>query len=195
MEGVAVYMDNMIVYGKDMEEHDSNLRGVLKRMENVGLKLNMEKCVFRKAEVNFLRHVVDAQGVRADPEKVCAISDLQEPNNVTELRRALGLINYMSKYIPDLATTGGPLYELLKKERVWTWGEPQKSAFSDLKSLFTKAPVLAHYDLLKDTVVSADASSYGIGGVLLQKHDNSWKPVEEEICPDRKGMPRRCMGM
>ncbi len=177
MEGVAVYMDDVIVYGKDRTEHDNHLKRVLERMESVGLKLNKDKCVFRKTELSFLGHVVDAQGVRADPDKVRAISDLQEPNNVNELRRALGLINYMSKYIPDLATTGGPLYELLKKERAWTWDEPQKSAFCTLKSLLTKAPVLAHYDPFKETAVSADASSYGIGGVLLQKHDNSWKPV------------------
>ncbi|KAI2647390.1 Transposon Tf2-8 polyprotein [Labeo rohita] len=177
MEGVAVYMDDVIVYGKDMTEHDNHLKRVLERMESVGLKLNKDKCVFRKAELSFLGHVVDAQDVRADPEKVRAISDLHEPNNINELRRALGLINYMSKYIPDLATTGGPLYELLKRERAWTWDEPQKNAFSTLKSLLTKAPVLAHYDPAKETAVSADASSYGIGGVLLQKHDNSWKPV------------------
>lgn len=80
-------MDDVIVYG-------------LKSMERVSHKLN--KCMFKKTELSCLGHIVDAQGVRADPEKVCAICELQDPNNVTELRRALGL-NYMGKYIPNLA--------------------------------------------------------------------------------------------
>nr|XP_023665577.1 uncharacterized protein K02A2.6-like [Paramormyrops kingsleyae] len=177
LDGVAVYMDDVIVYGQDETEHDKRLKDVLKRMESVGLKLNKEKCMFKKTQLSFLGHIVDAQGVRADPEKVRAISELQDPNNVRELRRALGLINYMGKYIPNLATEGGPLYELLKAKSVWAWDQPQKRAFGNLKNALIKAPVLAHYDLARETVVSADASSYGIGSVLLQKHDSSWKPV------------------
>lgn len=91
MEGVAAFKDGVIMYRKDQTVHYNHLKRVLERMEIVGLKLNKDKCVFRKAESSFLGHVVDAQGVRADLGKVRAISDLQKPNNVNRLRMALGL--------------------------------------------------------------------------------------------------------
>ena len=128
LEGVAVYMDDIIVHGKDMSSHDVCLQNTLERMEQAGLKLK-EKCVFRQPELRFLGHIVDASGVRADPEKIKAITQLKEPTDIHKLRRALGMINYMSKYIPDLASAAGPLYDLLKGGTAWTWDHPQKRAF------------------------------------------------------------------
>lgn len=87
MEGVAVYKDGVIMYRKDQTVHYNHLKRVPERMESVGLKLNKDKCVFRKADLSFLGHVVDVQGLG----KVRAISDLQEPNNVNGLKKALGL--------------------------------------------------------------------------------------------------------
>ena len=94
-----------------MTSHDVCLRNTLERMEQAGLKFNKEKCLFRQPELRFLGHIVDASGVRADPEKIKAIMQLQEPTDIHKLKRALGMINYMSKYIPDLAAAAGPLYD------------------------------------------------------------------------------------
>lgn len=87
------------------------------------------------------------------------------------------MVNYLGRYILNLSTVGQPLYELLKNKNAWTWSHAQQNAFEHIKELLTTAPILAYYDMNKPTAVSADASSYGLGGVLLQLHGEQWKPV------------------
>ncbi|KAL6477056.1 hypothetical protein MHYP_G00155550 [Metynnis hypsauchen] len=160
-----------------MTEHDERLQRVLERLESAGLKLNAEKCVLRQRKLHFLGQVIDADGVRPDPAKVSAINNLSPPENVQELKRVLGLVNYLGKYIPNLATVGQPLYELLKSNSVLTWGPAQMSAFQQIKEPLTTSPTLKYYDVSKPTAVSADASSYGIGAVLMQLHGQEWRAV------------------
>ncbi len=116
LRGVSVYMDDIVVHGKDMEEHDLNLQKVLERVESAGLKLNKDKCKLRQEKLNFLGQVVDAAGVRPDPAKVQAIRELAAPGNVHELKRILGMVNYLDKSVLNLSTVGQPLYELLRSK-------------------------------------------------------------------------------
>ena len=104
------------------------------------------------------------------------IENFPQPQNVTELKRFLGMVNHLAKFIPEL-TVAHPLYELLKGDTEWTWGPAQCEAFRNLKTALATAPVYTIYDANKPTIVSADTSSYGLGGVLLQQHGESWKPV------------------
>ncbi len=133
--------------------------------------------MLRKGELHFLGQVINKDGVRPDLDKVSAINKLDQPENAQELQRALGMITYLGKYIPDLSTVAQPLYELLKSDAVWLWGPAQQVAFDRIKELVTMSPTLVYYDVNKRTAVSADASSYGIGGVLLQLHGDDWRPV------------------
>ena len=117
-------------------------------------------------------------GIKPDPDKVVAIQKVQTPVNMGDVRRFLGMANQLSKFSPNLADMTHPLRELLVKGNQWTWGEPQQKAFSQIKEALTTSPVLALFDPNLDTVVSADASSYGLGAVLLQRQQSGeLKPV------------------
>ena len=118
LEGVVCLIDDILVYGKDEEEHDARLRAVLRRLEE-GLTLNRDKCSFRTNRVKFLGHVIDGSGISLDPEKISAICKLRRPGNVSELCRFLEMANQLSKFAPNLAETTKPLRDLLNKKSQW----------------------------------------------------------------------------
>ena len=207
LEGVVCQMDDVLVFRCIVAEHDKRLMAVLKRIEEAGATLNREKCSFGQRRIKFLGHIIDQEGISADPDKIKAVTEMETPKSITELRRFLGVVNYLGKFSPNLATLSQPLRELLSKNRQWEWGTPQESAFLALKQELTAPTVLRLYDPNVETKISADASSYGLGGVLLQRNDaaDSWKPVaycsrtltESErhyIRPDRKGGPGHHLG-
>ena len=166
LEGVVCQMDDVLVFGKDQPEHDSRLTEVLKRIEAT---LNPDKCEFRKNKLKFLGHVIDNNGITADPDKTSAIREMRTPTNVLELRRFMGMVNQMGKFSAKLATLTQPLRELLSKKNTWLWGATQDHAFDQVKAEISKPTTLALYNPAADSKISADASSYGLGAVLLQK--------------------------
>lgn len=170
-------MDDILVFGETQEKHDLNLKRVIETIRASELRLNKEKCRFSQPELNFVGQVVTRQGIAPSPERVKAITAMDSPQNISELRRLLGMINYMGRYLPNLSTVLQPLNELLKSERDWCWGQSQMQAFTEVKQLISSVPVLEFFDPAKLTVVSADASNYGLGGVLMQNHDGRLKPV------------------
>lgn len=176
-EGVAVFMDDILVYGNTAEQHEQRLQSALRTIENAGLKLNNEKCLLRQSQLCYLGHVIDSNGIRPDNAKIDAITQLQPPEDVSDLRRMLGMVHYLGRYVPHLSEVTRPLNELLRKDTAWTWGPAQDEAFHKVKVLITESPVLAFYDVTKKTIVSADASSYGLGGVILQEHQGVLKPI------------------
>ena len=171
-------MDDILVHGKSQEEHDATLKMVLTRLQTAGLTLNTEKCQFSKTSLKFLGHIIDRSGVRPDPDKISAIQRIKPPTCVSDLRRLLGLVNQLSKFVPNLAEITKPLRELLVKNKQWVWDKMQQHAFNCIKERLTCSPALALFNPNLETIVAADASSYGLGAVLQQKQmDRVWKPV------------------
>ena len=177
LEGVVCQMDDILVFGKDQAEHDGRLTAVLKRIESSGVTLNPEKCEFSRRKLSFLGHIINEAGVQADPDKTSAIREMKPPTNIPELRRFMGMVNQLGKFSSHLAEITQPLRELLSKKSSWLWGPNQAQAFRQVKDELSKPTTLVLYDPTAESKVSADASSYGLGAVLLQNCNSEWRPV------------------
>ena len=176
LEGVTCHMDDVLIHAADQDTHNHRLRLVLQRLQDAGVTLN-EKCQFSKSRVKCLGHIIDSEGVHADPMKVETIQQFPRQTSVTELQRFLGKTNQLAKFVPTLATMTAPLRRLLGKNSSWLWGEPQETAFNQIKQLLTSTEILAHHDPAKDTIIAADASNDGKGAVLQKQGDGSLRPV------------------
>ncbi|UYV63562.1 K02A2.6-like, partial [Cordylochernes scorpioides] len=178
IEGVVCFMDDIVVYGSSLEEHNERVRQVLKKIQEEGMTLNPEKCQFGVKTVQFLGHTLSSEGLFIDEEKLDAITKMEAPRSTKELKSFLGMVNNLGKFIPNLADKLQPLNSLLSTKNEWVWDEPQKKSFNLLKQELVSRPNLALFDPSRMTIVSADASSFGLGGVLRQEQpDGSLKPI------------------
>ena len=140
-------LEDILVFGKDECEHQERLITILQRIKKAGITLNKEKCEIGKTELKFLSHVIDQNGIKAEPEKVQAIQEMRPPENVSDLRRFIGMINQLGKFSPKLSELSQPLSG---------WGPSQDSAFSSIKAELSKPTTLLLNDPAKETKVSAD---------------------------------------
>ena len=177
LSGVEVIMDDILVHGHDLEEHDACLTAVIRRIDASGLKLNPNKFVLRQSELRYFGHIITENGVKPDPGWVKALLELSPPNNISELRTVLGMFQYLAKFAYNMSAVMKPMTDLLRADVCWSWDHAQQSSFDETKQLLTTTPTLSYYETTKPTVVSADASSFGIGAVLMQTTDGELKPI------------------
>ncbi|CAI5639180.1 unnamed protein product [Oreochromis niloticus] len=164
----SVIVDDIIIGGHRVAEHDANLKKVLTRAREIKLRLNPDKCKFRLDQVSYVGHIFTKDGLKADPSKTTAIGAMPVPTDVTSLQRFLGMVNYLGKYIQNLSEIAAPLRKLTHKETAWCWFPQHQEAFDHLKSCLSSPPVLAYYNVKEPVTLTCDASCYGLGAACLQ---------------------------
>ncbi|XP_066969141.1 uncharacterized protein [Macrobrachium rosenbergii] len=174
LDGIEVIADDILVYGQGdthqeaLENHDKNLLALLQRCRQENVKLNQEKMKLHVTEVKYIGHLLTKDGVRPDPKKIEAINCLKAPNDVKSLKRFLGMVNYLSKFLPRLSEITQPLRNLEKKNVEWQWNSSHNEAFSKIKKLIVEAPCLKYFDSNCNVSLLCDASMSGLGALLMQ---------------------------
>lgn len=193
--GVALYIDDVIVWGNSVEEHDQRLQNVLEIASRSGLKFNKDKCKLGLQEIKFLGHIFSDQSITIDKDKISAVLKMTSPTCKKDLERIIGFFNYLSRFIPNFSEITAPLRELMKKSNEFVWTNEHSQAFCKLKEIVTSSPVLKIFDPHKDVILSVDSSIEGCGAVLLQEdapvafaskalsptQKKSWAQIEREM--------------
>ena len=174
-----VYIDDIVVYSKSLEEHLEHLQQVFEIFSKYNLSLNLQKCKFFQTSVEVLGHVLTPNGLKTVPSKVQSIALWNALRNVNELRSFLGLASYYRKFIQNFSIRAEPLFKLLKKNQEYIWTPDRNEAFEDIRQCLLSDPILSYPDFDKEFIVRTDASSQGIGAVLLQVEEDK---LEHPIC-------------
>ena len=169
---VIVFIDDILVYSKNVEEHAVHLQIVLQSLQNKQLYVKFSKCEFWLNEVVFLGHV-SGEGIFVDPRKVEAIVGWEQPKNVIEIRSFLGLAGYYRRFVKIFSLIAAPLTRLTRKGVKFNWDDKYERSFQELKNRLVTAPVLVFSMVGVGFVVFSDASRQGLGCVLMQKDRKS----------------------
>lgn len=175
-ESCLIYMDDIIVFGRNLQNHNKNLQKVFERLRDSNLKLNPDKCEFLKKQILYLGHVISEQGILPDPDKTKTIENFPVPKTADEVKRFVAFANYYRKFIPNFASIAIPLNELCRKNVQFKWTLQCENSFQKLKECLIKPPILDYPDLSPNNqfILKTDASSFSVGSVLC---NNNNKPV------------------
>ena len=166
---VVVFIDDILVYSKDQENHESHLRVVLKTLRKEQLYAKLSKCEFWLNEMSFLGHIVSKEGIRVDPKKIEVVVEWKLLRNVTEVRSFLGLAGYYRRFVKGFSMTVASMTRLLQKNVKYEWSEKCQISFDKLKVFLTKTTVLTQPTCGKEYVIFSNASLNGLGCVLMQE--------------------------
>jgi hypothetical protein len=165
---LPVFFDDILIYSKTKTEHLQHLKLVLDKLREHTLFAKLSKCVFATEQVEYLGHVISAQGVATDPKKIEAVKAWPLPQNITQLRGFLGLAGYYRRFVKNFGLICRPLHDLLKKDS-FKWTNSQTVTFEQLKTSLITAPVMALPDFHEPFTLETDASGTGLGAVLMQQ--------------------------
>jgi hypothetical protein len=176
-DALLVFLDDIIIFGRTVEEHLHRIEQVFQRLSQANLKITPTKCHFFQKEVNFLGFHISQRGVQSDAGKTAAIANWPRPANVKQLRSFCATINYYRRHVHQFSIIAAPLYELLKKRTRFVWTADHERVFSTLKMRLTTSPILTIFDPTRPTVVDCDASGSGLGAILSQIVDGQERVV------------------
>ena len=168
LDFVKVYIDDVIIHSKDAPTHLNHIRKVLQTCQEKGITLKASKCHFLKSKLKILGYYVSKDGISQDPEKLNSIKNFGAPQNLRELRRFLGMIQFFRMFSSATARILIPLYQLCRKGVRWRWKDEEKAAFQQIKDELLKVRTLAYPDVTKKFFVSVDASDFAFGANLYQ---------------------------
>lgn len=174
----AVYLDDIIVHASTEEESQERLFKVLKVLEEYNLSLNPKKCHFNVQGGTVLGFEISDGHVKPGRQKLEAVAKFPRPTTIKNIRQFMGLTGYFRHFVKNYAGIAKPLTSLLKRDRVWYWGNDEEEAFQELKAALTSCPVLALYNPEAETEVHTDASALGLAGMILQRQsDGKFHPI------------------
>lgn len=168
----TAYLDDILIYSNSLKEHKEHVRQVLQRLRGFGLQADIAKCEFHAKEVKYLGLIVSTDGIRMDPEKISAVVEWPKPRNVKDVQSFLGFANFYRRFIKDFAKKALPLTELTRKDTPFLWNKECTRAFEELKTAFTSAPILQHFDPDKPSTIECDSSDYVNAGCLSQPDEH-----------------------
>jgi len=176
---VVVYLDDILIFTKDLDEHRRVTHRVLERLAEHQLYLRPEKCEFERTRIEYLGLIISENRVEMDPVKVAGVTDWPEPSNKREVQSFLGFANFYRRFIKDFSHHARPLFNLTRNDQKWQWEASEASAFRKIKELVTSAPVLTTPADNQPFRIEADSSDFATGAVLsqLSAEDDKWHPV------------------
>ena len=178
--GVLCYQDDILVMSEDIDSHNELLKQVLTKLQDAGLKLNVQKCNFFTDQVEYLGFIFDKLGIHPNQEKITAISNAPVPKDIKQVQAFIGLCNFYSRFVSNFASSTAPLYALLQKNAKFCWTNEHQKAFDNIKQIFANSSILQHFNPSYETCLETDSSSYGLGAVLLQRSSSTspWLPIQ-----------------
>ena len=174
LEGIEVIADDILVYGcgdtqqEGVQDHDKNMIALMERLIKTGIRINKDKLMLQVQELKYMGHILTPHGIKPDPEKVQGIRDMPYPTDKKGVKRFIGMITYLARFMPNLSQLSEPLLAMMKDEAGFAMGETEKQAFNTIKERISEDAALRYFGSQKPVVIQCDASYSGLGAVLLQ---------------------------
>jgi hypothetical protein len=165
---VVVFIDDILIFSKNEEEHNERLCLVLQKLRENQLYAKLNKYKFWLKEISFLGHIISEGGILVDLSKVKDVLSWITPQNILDIRSFLGLIGYYRRFIEGFSKISKPMIELLEKIKTFEWTPRRETSFQELKKRLTTTPVLTMPDMKKPFSIYYDVSGQGLGCVLMQ---------------------------